>query len=470
MNMTTDPQPLRDEKVGTLFWRYAMPAIVSTTAMSLYNIIDRVFIGQGVGALAISGLAVTFPLMNLGIALGTLVGVGASAIVSIRMGQKRREDAISTLGNAVILNILIGTVFCVVSLFYLDQVLYLFGASRDTIPYARDFMQIILWGNVITHLFFGLNSIMRSSGYPARAMLSIILTITVNLILAPLFIFMLKWGIRGAAMATVISQAVGLVWVLAHFVGRKPYIHFRPEGFRLSGRIITDIAAIGISPFLLHSCTCLVAILMNLQLGKYGGDLAIGAFGIINSIMGLSIMIIFGFAQGMQPIVGYNYGAGLMERVVQAFTTAVSWATALSVTGFLAAMIFPVPIAMAFTHEPQLIRLISGGIRIFVAVFPLVGFQMVTAHFFQSIGKVKISILLSLSRQVICLIPFLLIFPHFWGLNGIWTAVPASDLFSSALTVLVLWHYHGRVQTKMGTIPIEHTSTGSRGTERQSHC
>lgn len=444
--MKNNSEELELEDVGKLFWRYSIPAIIASTAISLYNIIDRIFIGQGVGALAISGLALTFPIMNLAIALGTLVGAGASAIVSIRMGEKRRADAISTLGNALVLNVVIGIVFSVFSLIFLDDILYLFGASKNTIPYARDFMQIILLGNVITHIFFGLNSIMRSSGYPAKAMISILLTVSINIILAPVFIFVMKWGIRGAALATIMSQTVGMIWVLAHFADKAPYIRFDTDCFKLRGQTIYAIFSIGMSPFLLHICSCLVAILMNLQLGKCGGDLAIGAFGIINSIAGLTVMIIFGFTQGMQPIVGYNYGAGLMDRVVQAFKMTVYWATAVSVSGFLLTMIFPVQIARAFTYDRQLISLTSTGMRILMSAFPLVGFQIVTSNFFQSIGKAKIAILLSMSRQVICLIPFILVFPVFWGLNGVWAASPASDLASSTLTAVILLYYYKRMK------------------------
>jgi len=452
--MKNNSEELEVEDVGKLFWRYSIPAIVASTAISLYNIIDRIFIGQGVGALAISGLALTFPIMNLAIALGTLVGAGASAIVSIRMGEKRRSDAISTLGNALILNVVIGILFSVFSLIFLDDILYLFGASRNTIPYARNFMQIILLGNVITHIFFGLNSIMRSSGYPAKAMISILLTVSINVILAPIFIFLMKWGIRGAALATIISQTVGMIWVLAHFAGRAPNIRFETGCFKLKRKIVYDIFSIGMSPFLLHVCSCMVAILMNLQLGKCGGDLAIGAFGIINSIIGLAVMIIFGFTQGMQPIVGYNYGAGLMNRVVRAFKMTVYWATAVSVSGFLLTMIFPVQIARAFTYDRQLIGLTSTGMRILMIAFPLVGFQMVTSNFFQSIGKAKIAIILSMSRQVICLIPFILIFPTFWGLNGVWAASPASDLASSTLTAVILLYYHKRMKKRQYNMAI----------------
>lgn len=335
--MDQQNEALEKGNIKRLFLQYALPAIIATTATSFYNIIDRIFIGQGVGPLAISGLALTFPIMNLGTALGTLVGAGSSAIISIRMGEKRQEEAIQTLGNAFVLNIIIGLAFSVLALIFLNPLLYLFGASDATLPYARDFMSIILLGNVITHLFFGLNNIIRASGYPTKAMISLLLTIGVNIILAPLFIFAFHWGIKGAATATVISQSIGLIWVLSHFISSMPYVHFTRHCFRLSWLIIGSVFSIGVAPFLIHCCACLIAILMNWQLGQYGGDLAIGAFGIINSIISLLIMIMFGFTQGMQPIVGYNWGAKQHNRALEAFKLTIYYATAVAIIGFLAA-------------------------------------------------------------------------------------------------------------------------------------
>ena len=424
-----------------LLWQYAVPAIIATTATSFYNIIDRIFIGQGVGPLAISGLALTFPIMNLGTALGTLVGAGSSAIISIRMGEKRREEAIQTLGNAFVLNMIIGLLFSVLALCFLDPLLYLFGASDATLPFARDFMRIILIGNVITHLFFGLNNIIRASGYPTKAMISLLLTIGINIILAPLFIFVFHWGIKGAATATVISQSAGLVWVVSHFLSRKPYVHFTKHCFRLSARIIGSIFSIGVAPFLIHCCACLIAILMNLQSGTYGGDMAIGAFGIINSIISLLIMIMFGFTQGMQPIVGYNWGAKQHDRAIEAFRLTIYYATTVAVIGFLAAECFPHFIARWFTSSQELIDITTKGLRIYVICLPLVGFQVVTTNFFQSIGKAGISIFLSMTRQLLFLTPLLLLFPPLFGLDGVWFASPAADLISALVTAGVLWYY-----------------------------
>lgn len=434
-------EALEHGNVKQLLWQYALPAIIATTATSFYNIIDRIFIGQGVGPLAISGLALTFPIMNLGTALGTLVGAGSSAIISIRMGEKRREEAIQTLGNAFVLNVIIGILFSVLALCFLDPLLYLFGASDATLPYARDFMRVILLGNVITHLFFGLNNIIRASGYPTKAMISLLLTIGINIILAPLFIFVFHWGIKGAATATVISQSAGLVWVVSHFLSRKPYVHFTRQCFRLSGRIIGSIFSIGVAPFLIHCCACLIAILMNRQLGTYGGDMAIGAFGIINSIISLLIMIMFGFTQGMQPIVGYNWGAKQHDRAIEAFKLTIYYATAVSVIGFIAAECFPGFIARWFTDSQELIDITTKGMRIYVICLSLVGFQVVTTNFFQSIGKAGISIFLSMTRQLLFLTPLLLLFPPLFGLDGVWFATPAADLIAALVTAGVLWYY-----------------------------
>ena len=448
--MDQQNEALEKGNIKRLFLQYALPAIIATTATSFYNIIDRIFIGQGVGQgvgpLAISGLALTFPIMNLGTALGTLVGAGSSAIISIRMGEKRQEEAIQTLGNAFVLNIIIGLAFSVLALIFHNPLLYLFGASDATLPYARDFMSIILLGNVITHLFFGLNNIIRASGYPTKAMISLLLTIGVNIILAPLFIFAFHWGIKGAATATVISQSIGLIWVLSHFISSTPYVHFTRHCFRLSWRIIGSVFSIGVAPFLIHCCACLIAILMNWQLGQYGGDLAIGAFGIINSIISLLIMIMFGFTQGMQPIVGYNWGAKQHNRALEAFKLTIYYATAVAVIGFLAAECFPRFIARWFTTDKELIAITAKGLRIYVLCLAVVGFQVVTTNFFQSIGKAGISIFLSITRQLLFLTPFLLFLPPLLGLDGVWLSTPAADLISAIVTAGVLWYYWKKLQ------------------------
>ena len=436
-------EQLEHERIGRLLLSYSLPAIIASTASSLYNIIDRVFIGHGVGPLAISGLALTMPIMNLATALGTLVGAGASATISIRMGEQRRDDAVHILGNALILNLIISVVFSVLSLVFLDEILLLFGASERTLPYARDFMRIILAGNVITHIFFGLNSIMRASGYPVKAMVSILLTVTVNVILAPIFIFGLELGIRGAAMATVISQSVGMIWVISHFCNRKTYIRFEKGCFKLDGKIISDTFAIGLAPFIVHVFACLIAVIVNWLLKYHGGDLAVGAFSIVNSVAALVIMIIFGFTQGMQPIVGYNYGAGQYQRVRQTLQLPVLYGPVLGTLGCLASLLFPEAIANAFTNgADELTKLTVDGLRIFMLAYPVVGFQIVVSQYFQAMGKARLAILLSLTRQVFCLIPFLFLGAYFFQLPGIWAAEPAADFISAIITAWVLVRFN----------------------------
>lgn len=446
--MNENAKYLEKENIGQLLLNYSLPAIIATTAGSLYNIIDRIFIGQGVGPYAISGLAITFPIMNLAIAFGTLVGAGAAAIVSIRMGEQRYPDATRTLGNATILNLIIGLLFSIVALIFLDPILIWFGASKHTISYAREFMQVILAGNIVSHMFFGLNNIMRASGYPTKAMISILLTVTINVILAPIFIFWFRWGIRGAALATVLSQVIGMIWVLAHFNSPKSIIHFQKASFKLKKRIVNDIFAIGLSPFLIHICAAFVAVIMNWQLTKYGGDLAIGAFGIINSIAGLIVMVIFGFTQGMQPIVGYNYGAKQMDRVFLTLKLTIFWATGISIIGFLLTLLLPEALSKAFTNDPTLLSITSIGMRLYMLAFPVVGFQIVTSNFFQSIGKAKIAIFLSLSRQLLFLIPFIVYLPTQFNLTGVWIAQPAADIFASLVTGGILFWFYYRLKKR----------------------
>ncbi|HPR73633.1 MAG TPA: MATE family efflux transporter [Bacteroidales bacterium] len=429
---------LRNEKLGKLLLSYSLPAIIATSAASLYNITDRIFIGQGVGPLAISGLALTFPLMNITAAFGAMVGVGASAMVSIRLGQHDRRGATQILGNAVMLNIILGISVGLIALIFLEPLLYALGASIDTFPYAREYMQVVLAGNVFTHLYLGMNNIMRASGYPSKAMVTTLITVGVNLILDPFFIFVLDWGIRGAAIATVLSQIAGTITVVVHFVKGKSFVHFLPGYMKLKKLIIGDIISIGMSNFLMLIAGSIVITLINISLGRYGGDLAVGAFGIVYSITNLAAMVVVGLNQGMQPIVGYNYGALKTERVLKAFKMTVFAATAVTSFMFLFAEIFPGMIARAFTKSPNLIGLTVRGMRLNLMVFPIVGFQMVTSSFFQSIGKARFSIFLSLTRQVLFLIPALLILPRFLGLDGVWLGGPVSDFSSSLLTLFVL--------------------------------
>jgi putative MATE family efflux protein len=432
------PHQLGTERIKKLLIEYSVPAIVAMSVTSLYNIIDSIFIGQGVGPMAIAGLAITFPFMNLGAAFGSLVGAGASTMMSIYLGRQNRDGAIRILSNAVILNLIIGSLFAIGMLIFLDPVLRLFGASDQTIPYARSFMQVILAGNVFNHMFIGLNNMIRSSGYPKKAMVMSLLTVGINLLLAPLFIFVFHWGIRGAAAATVVAQVVGCLWVVKHFLNPIHYIHFRKGFFTLKAKIIADIFSIGMSPFLLNLCSCFIVIIMNKSFMAYGGDMAVGAFGITNRILMLFVMIVFGFNMAMQPIAGYNFGAKLYDRMMHVYRLTVIAGSITTTTGFIIAQLIPHAIARAFTSDTQLIDMAAYALRINVAIFPIVGFQIVTSSFFQSVGMAKTAIFLSLLRQVLILIPALFILPRIFGLYGIWAAAPTSDLIASIITFTVL--------------------------------
>lgn len=443
-------ESLRAEKLGKLLVSYSLPAIIATSAASLYNITDRIFIGQGVGPLAISGLALTFPLMNITAAFGAMVGVGASAMVSIRLGQHDRKGATQILGNAVMLNIILGIVIGALAFIFLEPILFALGASKETFPFAKEYMQIILLGNVFTHLYLGMNNIMRASGYPSKAMVTTLITVVVNLILDPLFIFVFRWGIQGAAIATVLSQIAGMITTVIHFAKSKSFVHFLPGYMKLKKVIINGIISIGMSNFLMLITGSVVISLINLNLGRYGGDLAVGAFGIIYSIANLAGMVVVGLNQGMQPIVGYNFGARNTDRVIKAFKLTVFAATAVTSVMFLFAEMLPGLIARAFTRSPELISLTISGMRLFLLVFPIVGFQMVTSSFFQSIGKARISIFLSLTRQVLFLIPALLILPRLIGLPGVWLAGSVSDFISSLVTFIVLRWQLGKLRNNAG--------------------
>ena len=437
------------ERLGKLLLKYSLPAITATAAASLYNIIDRIFIGQGVGPLAISGLALTFPLMNITAAFGSMVGVGASAMVSIRLGQHDRKGATQILGNAVMLNLILGIGIGLITFIFLDPILYALGGSKDTLPYAREFMQVILLGNVFAHLYLGLNNIIRASGYPGKAMIITLVTVAVNLILAPLFIFVFRWGIRGAALATVCAQFIGTITAIVHFTKIDSFVRFLPGYMRLKRVIIKDIISIGMSNFLMLIFGSVVISIFNLSLRKYGGDFAIGAFGILISVANLAVMVIIGFNQGMQPIVGYNYGAKQIPRVIRTFKLTVFAATCVTCFMFLLVEIFPHLIASAFTKNDELINLAAMGMRLNLMMFPIVGFQIVTSSFFQSIGKAKFSIFLSMTRQVLFLIPALFIMPHFFQLKGVWLAGPVADFASTLLTLAVLRWQIGKLNTDL---------------------
>lgn len=430
---------LGTERIGKLLTQYAVPAIIAMTASSLYNMVDSIFIGHGVGPLAISGLAVTFPLMNLAAAFGSLVGVGASTLISVKLGQKDYDTAHKILGNVVVLNLLIGIVFTIVTLAFLDPILYFFGASKATLPYARDYMVTILLGNVVTHMYLGLNSVLRSAGHPQKAMLATIFTVVVNTILDPVFIYGFGWGIRGAAIATILAQILSLIWLFKIFCNKNEVLHFHRGIYRLKRVLVENIIGIGLSPFFMNVASCFIVILINKGLKLYDGDLAIGAFGIVNRISFLFVMIVMGLNQGMQPIAGYNFGAKQYHRVNQVMKLTVIAATLITTTGFLVGELMPKLAVSAFTNDETLINISAQGLRIVVMFFPIIGFQMVTSNFFQSIGMARKAIILSLSRQVLILIPCLIILPMFWDAKGVWLSMPISDAAASIIAAIMLY-------------------------------
>lgn len=426
------------EKVSTLLLQYATPAIIAQIASSLFNVVDRIFIGQGVGALAISGLALTFPFMNLAAAFGALVGVGASALTSIKLGEKDYKTARLVLGNVIILNLIFGILFTIACLPFLEPILYALGGSEQTVGYAKEYMFIILIGNVFTHLYLGLNAVLRSAGYPTKAMYVTIFAVGLNAVLDALSILVFKWGIAGAAWATVITQVIATFVLIFIFLKQNQIVHFTKDCFKLKKKIVFDACAIGMSPFMTNLVACLVVIIVNIQLKKYGGDLAIGAYGIINSIAFTFVMIILGLTQGMQPIIGYNYGAKLQHRVLSTLKKGMIAGFVITTIGFLVAELCPRLIASAFTNDEEMINLSITGFRLFMLAFPIVGMQIVASNFFQAIGKAKIAIFLSLTRQLLFLIPALYLMPLILELNGVWLSTVVADFLSAFVSLWVL--------------------------------
>lgn len=427
--------------VGRLLVEYALPAIIAMTASSLYNMVDSIFIGQGVGALAISGLAVTFPFMNLSAAFGAAVGVGASSYISVKLGQKDYAKALRVFGNTVTLNVIIGILFSTISLLLLDPILYFFGASDQTISYAREYMIIILLGNVITHLYFGMNAVLRSASKPRAAMFIIIFTVVLNTLLDPLFIYTFDLGIAGAAYATILAQLLAFLWQLKLFSDKREILHLQRGIYKPSLRIIRNILAIGMSPFFMNACACIIVIFINKNLLTYGGDLAVGAYGIANRVAFIFVMVTMGVNQGMQPIAGYNYGAQKFDRLLRVLKLAMISATCVTTSGFLVAELCPRLCVSLFTDDAQLTSLSINGLQILMAAMPIVGYQMVITNFFQSIGMAKISIVLSLSRQLLLLLPLLILLPPYFGIDGVWMSMPVSDTLSALLAFVVMSRY-----------------------------
>lgn len=441
---------LATKPVGRLLLQFATPSIIAMAASSIYNICDSIFIGQGVNVMAIAGLAITFPLMNIGAAFGAMAGVGGGAQTSVRMGENDQPMALRIFGNVIALDLVIGLTLTVFGLIFLDPILRLFGASDQTLPYARDYMQIILLGNIITHTFLGMNDQMRATGNPRNAMTAQLIAVVANIVLDALFIFGLGWGMRGAALATVLGQLLAWMYEAYFFFWRKHlFVYFKLENLRLQWNIVREILAIGMSPFCLNLCACLVVILINRSLVEYGGDegdIYVGVYGIANRIAMFLVMAVMGFGQGMQPIVGFNIGARLFHRVTATLKFAYLFATGIMTLGYVLIAIHAQTLAGLFTTDPHMIELAVPTIRIMLCMFPLVGGQMITNTFFQSIRKAKKSIFVSTTRQMLFLVPLLLLLPGYVadnggnGVYGVWWAMPISDVVSSMLAGALLYY------------------------------
>lgn len=443
---------LEHEKISRLLVHYAIPAVIGTMVNALYNIVDRIFIGQGVGPLAISGLTLTFPILLFMQAFGMLVGAGAATRVSIHLGRKANDMAENVLGNAFTLTFILSVLTIVPCMLFMRPLLIAFGGSEQTIPYAEDYLYIAIPASLLASLSFSFNAVMRASGYPRKAMVTMMIGAIANVVLDPIFIFVFDMGIRGAAIATVISMALSAAFVMAHFVRKDSLVRFHKEYFPLKGAIVWNILTIGISPFAMQLAGSLVNVVMNHSLKKYGGDLAIGASGILNSVGMLLVMLIIGIAQGMQPIVGYNYGAGLHKRALETLKLVIILSTVITGTGFVCSALFPQIIVKAFTNDAELVAISANGLRLTLFAFLVVGSQLSISQFFQSIGVAWKAMLLSLSRQCIFLIPAILLLPPFFGLDGVWLAGPFSDVLAAVTAWLFLAHHVKNVKKQTAAL------------------
>lgn len=431
-------QRLAHEPVGRLLWRFSIPAIVGILVMQLYNLVDRIFIGQVVGDDAIAGLAITFPVSNIATALGILVGSGAGARISIALGAGNPSGARHIAGNALTLLLINGTIYISVFAIFIDPILTLFGATPETIPYARDMMLYVLPGLLLTNLTFSFNNVMRAAGFPGKAMVTMFIGALVNIALDPLFIYVFDWGIKGAAIATDIAMASSCVFVMAHFAKPHGEVYFERGTFRLKASVVTAIFSIGAAPFIVNIASCLINILINHTLNRYGGSSAIASAGVFVTVTAFVCATIIGICQGMQPIVGYNYGAGLYRRLRRTFILAAAVATLICLLGFIASLTVPDSMAGVFLNNDDLIHSTGRALTLAMSMFWMVGFQIVATTFFQSIGQARKSIFLSLTRQVLFLIPMLLLLPRIYGIEGIWLSFPASDILAFLVTLTMI--------------------------------
>ena len=429
------------EPIRHLLFKYALPAIIAMTATSLYNIVDSIYIGHGCGTLALSALTVAKPFMDICAAFGSLVGVGASSLLAIYLGEKDYDRANRVLGNVIVMNIILSAVVMIVGLVWLDPILLLFGASEDTLLYAHEYMEIILYGNILTHLYFGLNAMLRSAGHPRFSMTATIVAVVVNIILDPIFIFGMDMGVRGAALATIISQAIAVTWQVTKFTDKNELVRFHRGIWRLNKHITFRALAIGMSPFLYNIAHCVVVIIINNQLKNFGGDTAIASYGVINRLTFVFAMMVMGLNQGMQPIAGYNYGAKQYDRMLRSFYLTCKYATYVMGVVFILGECCPRLVTQMFTHDPELISLTIRPIRIICSTMLIIGFQMVTGNLFTSIGRAGKAIFLSLTRQVLYLIPLALFLPYLFPndpILGVWWSIPISDTLSAVTAAIML--------------------------------
>ena len=434
-----EAQALGQEKVGKLLWRFSLPAIVGMVVNALYNVVDSIFVGNGVGEVGLTAVTIAFPIMIILMAIGMLIGIGASTLVSIRLGEQKHAEAEIILGNAFSLMVVAVVTTTALALAFLDEILLFLGAEPGVLPYAREFARIILIGSLFMHIGFGLNNIIRAEGHPKVAMATMLISAVLNTMLNPLFIFVFKLGIAGSALATVASQAVSAAWVLRFLTSDQGILRLRSANLRLDANIVWEIFKLGLSPFLMQLAASVVTVLFNYSLLRYGGDLAVAAIGIINRVSMLILMPIFGISQGVQPILGYNYGAKNYDRVIAVMRLGIIAATGISIAGFAVTQLFAEPIIRIFNDNPALIAIGADGLKAFLIMLPIIGFQVIGANYFQAAGKAGFAIFLSMSRQVIILIPAIILLPQFFGMNGIWYAAPVADIVSSILTGGYLW-------------------------------
>ena len=431
---------LGEAPIGKILIKYSIPAIIGMIVNALYNVVDRMFIGKipNVGSLAMAGLGVTMPIVTILLAFGMLIGVGSSANISIKLGQKRRDEAEKILGNSVTLSLLIGAILTIIGIVFGDKLLMLFGASVNALPFAKAYINIILFGAIFNIIAFALSSSVRADGNPRKSAVIMVVGCLTNIVLDAVFIFVFGWGIKGAAFATIISQAITAIWIILYYTKGKSNLKLRKENMKLDLKLVKMIFAIGSAPFAMQIAASLVQVIANNTLKIYGGDLAIGAMATISAIAMLFLMPIFGINQGSQPIIGYNYGAKKYERAKKTYLISVTAAIIVLVIGFLVVEIFPTVIVGLFNKDEELMKIAKNGVRIYLSMLPITAISITGSNYFQAIGSVKKAMLLSLLRQILLLIPLLLILPGIFGLTGVWLAQPVADVLATIITVILL--------------------------------